>query len=623
MGAFSLSGAHPIDGKVISQMTSELIHRGPDDQGSHIAHGIGLGFRRLALNDLEQGNQPHFSEDRTLVSVCNGEIYNHRRLRESLAGAGHRFRTACDTEVLVHLYREYGLDLTDHLDGQFAFALYDAPAGRLLLARDHAGIVPLFYTVVDGLLLFASEVKALLRHPAVRPRVDLRGLDQVLGLPGLVSPRTMFEDIKALRPGERLIADSSGVTLSRYWDLDYPTADALEPVAAGDLDAELARAAGHTSALLRDAVRDRLVADVPVGLYLSGGLDSSLIAALAADSRPGHTWPSYSAVFPDHDFDESPHQRTVAARLGTRHREVPIRHEDFAEHLTAMVRHAETPVRESYNVCSMLLSRAVREDGTVAVLTGEGADELFGGYPGYRYDAAGLGNGRLSGLDAAMEREIRHRMWGVDFGYETDHLIAREFRRELYSDDLADNLDEFAITSQRLVDADRLRGRHPLHQRSYLDFHLRLADHLLGDHGDRMALANSVELRFPFLARGVIDHAASLHPALMVAGGAEKAVLRRVAEGRVPDGVLARSKFGFRGQTSSHLLAAGADWFEELLSPSVVRKQGYFNPETVTALVRRQRDPGGHVHAHLDTDYLMVIATFALFVEEFGLPCLG
>lgn len=603
-------------------MTSKLIHRGPDNQGYYAREGIALGFRRLALSDLERGNQPHFSEDRTLVSVCNGEIYNHRCLRSALHSRGHRFRSDCDTEVLVHLYREYGSGLTAHLDGQFAFALHDAPAGRLLLARDHAGIVPLFYTVVDGLLVFASEIKAILRHPAVRPEVDLHGLDQILTLPGLVSPRTMFAGIKALRPGEQLIADRSGVTVECYWDLDYPTADDLVPLGA-TLDKELDSAADRMAALLDDAVRVRLVADVPVGLYLSGGLDSSLIGALAAASRPGHAWPSYSAVFPDHDFDESPHQRLVAAKLGTRHREVPVRQADLSERLTTMVRHAETPVRESYNVCSMMLSEAVRADGTVAVLTGEGADELFGGYPGYRYDATGLGGSRLSGLDAHLEREIRQRMWGVDLGYENDQLIAQEFRRDLYSDDLATSFGEFTVTSQRLVDADRLKGRHPLHQRSYLDFHLRLADHLLGDHGDRMALANGVELRFPFLGRGVVSHAVALHPELMVAHGSEKAVLRRVADGHVPGEVLARPKFGFRGQTSSHLLSGDDDWFEELLSPALVRRQGYFNPDTVAALVRRQREQDGQVHAHLDTDYLMVIATFGLFVEEFDLPCLG
>jgi asparagine synthase (glutamine-hydrolysing) len=603
-------------------MTSELIHRGPDDDGYHIGEGVALGFRRLALNDLRRGNQPHFSEDRSVVSVCNGEIYNHRRLRAALQSRGHRFRSDCDTEVLVHLYREYGVELTGHLDGQFAFALHDPAKRRLLLVRDHAGIVPLFYTVVDGLLVFASEIKAILRHPAVRGEVDLQGLDQVLTLPGLVSPRTMFRGISSLRPGERLVADRSGVTVDRYWDLDYPDAGELTPFGA-DRDGALEDAAARMAVLLDEAVRDRLVADVPVGLYLSGGLDSSLIGAFAAAARPDHAWPSYSAVFPGHDFDESPHQRLVAAKLGTRHHEVPVTPSDLAVRLTEMVRHAETPVRESYNVCSMMLSERVRADGTVAVLTGEGADELFGGYPGYRYDAAGLTGSRLSGLDAELEREIRHRMWGVDLGYESDQLLAQEFRRELYSEDLADRFDDFTVTSQRLVDSDRLRGRHPLHQRSYLDFHLRLADHLLGDHGDRMALANGVELRFPFLGRTVVDHATALPPGLMVAHGTEKAVLRRIAEGRVPGEVLARPKFGFRGQTSSHLLSGGAPWFEELLSPSLVRRQGYFDADAVAALVRRQRDGGGQVHAHLDTDYLMVIATFALFVEEFDLPCLG
>ncbi|MFF5433225.1 asparagine synthase (glutamine-hydrolyzing) [Streptomyces griseofuscus] len=621
-GMFSLGGARHCETSVIHEMTSELIHRGPDDVGHYTGDGIALGFRRLALNDLEHGNQPHLSESGSLVSVCNGEIYNHRRLRAELSAAGHRLRTECDTEVLVHLYRRHGTGLTDRLDGQFAFALYDADARRVMLARDHAGIVPLFYTVVDGLLVFASEIKAILRHPAVSPRVDLRGLDQVLTLPGLVSPRTMFEGIHSLRPGERLLADTSGVRVERYWDLDYPAAADLDPAPA-DLDAELDRAAAEMTALLDDAVRDRLVADVPVGLYLSGGLDSSLLAALAAGARPGHSWPSYSVVFPGHDFDESRHQRLVAAKLGTRHREVPVHEHDLADRLRQMVRHAETPVRESYNVCSLKLSEAVRADGTVAVLTGEGADELFGGYPGYRYDAAGLGGSRLDGLDALLEQEIRERMWGVDIGYEQNQLTAQELRRDLYAPELASSFEEFAVTGQRLVDADRLRGRHPLHQRSYLDFHLRLADHLLGDHGDRMALAHAVEPRFPFLARPVVEQARRLHPDLMVAGGTEKAVLRRLAAPLVPGEVLARPKFGFRGQTSSHLLHTGADWFEELLSPEVVRKQGYFDADTVSALVRHQRTGGDQVHAHLDTDYLMVIATFALFVEEFGLPCLG
>lgn len=395
-GVFVLGGGRPADAAVVREMTACLVHRGPDDDGHYATDGLCLGFRRLALNDLAGGNQPHRTEDGTLVSVCNGEIYNHRELRTALSRRGHRFRTENDTEVLLHLYREYGEDLTAHLDGQFGFALHDAAAQRLLLARDRAGIVPLFYTVADGQLIFASEIKAILRHPAVSARVDLRGLDQVLTLPGLVSPRTMFEGISALRPGERLIADRSGVRTERYWDLDFPLAADLDPVAPEALDRELERYAHRTAELLDGAVRSRLLADVPIGMYLSGGLDSSLIGALMARARPGHAWPSFSVTFPGRDFDEGPHQRLVAAKLGTEHHEVPVGEHEVAERITAMVRHAEAPVRESYNVCSLALSEAVRAAGTVGALSGEGADELFGGYPGYRFDATGLGGSRRS-----------------------------------------------------------------------------------------------------------------------------------------------------------------------------------------------------------------------------------
>jgi asparagine synthase (glutamine-hydrolysing) len=614
-----------VEPETVRGMGARLSHRGPDDAGEYLGEGVGLAFRRLALNDLERGNQPHVAAGPLgdVVAVCNGEVYNHRALRADLLRRGHRFRGASDTEVLVHLYRERGADLAGELDGQFAAAVYDARARRIVLLRDPAGISPLFYTVADGQLVFASEVKAILRHPRVERRVDLAGLDQALTLPGLVSPRTMFAGISALRPGERLIADRDGVRAERYWDLDFPRADDLDPLPPHAVERELDRWAGEVLDALRGAVADRIVADVPVGMYLSGGLDSSLIGGLMTAARPGLAWPSFSVTFPGRDFDESAHQRLVAAKLGTDHREVAVDDGDLADRMGAMVRHAEAPVRESYNVCSLRLSEAVRARGVAAVLSGEGADELFGGYPGYRLDAAGLGGRRLHGPDARLEDEIRRRMWGTDLPWEQDQLPALEFRRELYAADLADALDGFSVTGRQLVDPARVAGRHPLHQRSYLDFHLRLADHLLGDHGDRMALANGVEQRFPFLGRDVVELAVRMPPELMVAHGEEKAVLRRAARHTVPGEVLARPKFGFRGQTSSHLLRAGADWFEELLSPAVVRRQGYFDADAVSELARRQREGGPRVHAHLDTDHLMLVATFALFVEEFELPCLG
>jgi asparagine synthase (glutamine-hydrolysing) len=408
-------------------MVDELHHRGPDGRGSHIEGPVALGFCRLAINDPAHGHQPWRTRDGTVTVVCNGEIFNHRRLRSILERRGRRLFTNCDTEVIAPLYQEFGTELTEHLDGQFAFAIHDSRRARLLLVRDPAGIVPLFYTTVGQTLLFASEIKALLRHPEVHREVDLCGLDQVLTLPGLVSPRTMFAGIHALRPGERLVADASGVRLERYRDLDFPLAEQSRPVT--DVDRELDRWAEPVSAALDASVRLRSRADVPVGIYLSGGLDSSLIGALLTAAEPARRWPSYSVTFPDRDFDEAPFQRVVAGKLGTDHLEVPVRDADFAEHLTAMVRHAETPVRESYNVCSMMLSAAVRDKGTRAILTGEGADELFGGYGSYQVAAHGLGGTGLDGLDALLEREARHHMWGLDLRYEQDQVPAAEFRR--------------------------------------------------------------------------------------------------------------------------------------------------------------------------------------------------
>jgi asparagine synthase (glutamine-hydrolysing) len=621
-GVFALAGEPPADGGAVGAMTAALAHRGPDDCGSYAAGPVSLGFRRLSLVDPAHGGQPHRTPDESVVSVCNGEIFNHRELRNRLSRSGHRFRSGADTEVLVHLYQEHGAGFVGELDGQFGFALYDTRARRLLLARDRCGIVPLFYTVAGGQLIFASEIKAVLAHPLVRRAVDLRGLDQALALPGLVSPRTMFEGIRAVRPGEVLVADAGGIRAHRYWDLDYPEHDPAGRLPESEVDTMVDRHADVVRTRLEAGVRSRLVADVPVGLYLSGGLDSSLIGALATGAEPQRPLKSFAVTFPGEDFDESAYQRLVAAKLGTDHHEVPMRNGDFAELLRTMVRHAEMPVRESYNVCSLALSRQVREAGVTAVLSGEGADELFGGYPGYRFDACGFGGDAQDPLEARLEREISERMWGVDLRYEQAQLPALEARREVYSPDLAASLDEFAVTGQRLADPARLAGRHPLHQRSYLDFKLRLADHLLGDHGDRMAMANGVELRFPFLANGVLEHARTMPAELMVAGGLEKAVLRRAAPGLVPAEVLGRTKFGFRGQTSTHLLRDRVEWFEDLISPSTVAAQGYFDPVAVTTLARRQREGSHQVHPHLDTDFLLFAATFALFVEEFELPCL-
>ncbi|MBF0527358.1 MAG: asparagine synthase (glutamine-hydrolyzing), partial [Deltaproteobacteria bacterium] len=290
-GIYDFTNQSRVDQQVIEAMTAALVHRGPDDCGYHVDQNLGFGFRRLSIIDLATGNQPMFNEDRSLVSVCNGEIYNYGELAADLKSRGHRFYTTCDVEVLVHLYEEYGLDFIKKLNGQFAFAIFDRKRQTLLLVRDQAGIAPLFYTVRDGSLIFASEIKAILKHPQVSRQVDLTGLDQVFSFPGLVSPRTMFKGISSLKPGHYVLVAGGQVKVAEYWDLTYPEESETEYRTS---EAEYVE---QLDELLRQSVKYRLIADVPVGFYLSGGLDSSLIAALIHNLYPGETRHSFSIGF--------------------------------------------------------------------------------------------------------------------------------------------------------------------------------------------------------------------------------------------------------------------------------------------------------------------------------------
>ncbi|MFF8867313.1 asparagine synthase (glutamine-hydrolyzing) [Streptomyces sp. NPDC015139] len=611
-GAMALRDGAEVDAHVLDRMTTTLLHRGPDAAGSFLRDGVGLGFRRLGINDLAGGNQPMSSEDGSVVMVCNGEIFNHRRLRAELVAKGHRFRTDCDVEVLVHLYEEEGTGLLDRLNGQFAFAIYDRPRRRLFLARDHAGILPLHYATTRDHFVFGSEAKAVLEHPGVGRAVDLTGLDQVLTFPGLVSPRTMFRGISAVRPGHYLIVQDGAVRETRYWDLDYPPAGERE-TRPDDSYAEQLRE------LLTEAVRLRLSADVPVGFYLSGGLDSSLIAGLVGELAPPAD--SFSVTFPDARIDESGYQRLMAQKAGSRHHEIGFTTDDIVDGLGRMVLHAETPVKETYNTCSLALARRVRESGTTVVLTGEGADELFGGYVGYRFDRLGRGGGSGDALADALEDDVRRRLWG-DPGifYERPYHAWHEAKLGLYSEAVRETFREVDCLRRAPVDHGRLAGRDPLDQRSYLDFRLRLSDHLLADHGDRMAMAHSVEARYPFLDRAVMEFATRVPAHLKVHPLGEKYVVRQAAQGLVPPEIIDREKFGFRAPGSPALLRAGIEWIDDMLSPARIRRQGYFDPAAVERLRTRYTGEGFELHPHYGDDLLLTVLTFGILLDTFSLP---
>lgn len=615
-GIVDLRGEGRVEREVLERMTATLVHRGPDSDGFFVEGSVGLGFRRLSIIDLVGGDQPMFTEDGSVVTVCNGEIFNYVGLRASLRARGHAFRTDCDVEVVGHLYEEHGEGFLEQLNGQFAFAVYDRRRRRLLLARDHFGVNPLYYTLTPGgLLIFASEVKAILEHPAARREVDLAGLDQVVSFPGLVSPQTMFKDILSLGGGHFLTAADGDVRVGEYWDLDYPEVSAVGEERAEEFYVE------RLGELFTRSVEARLQADVPVGFYLSGGLDSSMIAG--AIGRAGGRRHSFSISFTDRAISEDKYQRLVAERAGSVHHESLFGWAEIERRLSDMIYHCECPVKETYNTCSMALSEAARAAGVPVVLTGEGADELFAGYVGYRFDGFGLrGGAQAYGLEAALEEELRERLWGDrNLFYEHDLYALREVKEALYSEAALDaGADALA---RPLVNRERLRNRHPVHQRSYLDFKLRLSDHLISDHGDRMALANSVEARYPFLDIDLVEFSRLIPPQLKLKGYTEKYVLRRAAEGLVPPEILAREKYGFHAPGSPFLLRQNIEWINDLLSHERIKRQGYFNPDTVERLKRQYLREGFQLNLPFESDLLTIVLTFGIFLERFGLPDLN
>jgi asparagine synthase (glutamine-hydrolysing) len=617
VGYVDLRGERPAQRDLLVRMSNKLVHRGPDSDGFFADGAVGLGFRRLSIIDLAGGDQPIFNEDRSVVLVCNGEIYNYRELRRELRQKGHAFSTESDVEVLLHLYEEEGTGFLNRLNGQFAFVIYDRRKRTLFLARDHFGINPLYYTTAGDTFIFGSEIKGLLEHPLVGREVDLTGLDQTLSFPGVVSPRTMFKGIESLKSGHYALVRNGDVSVREYWDLDYPKEGQLDYSKPESYYVEGLRER------LAQSVKYRLQADVPVGFYLSGGMDSSLIAALIrrASDADRH---SFSISFADKEICESAYQRVMAEHVGSVHHEIPFDWSQISERLPEMIYHCEVPVKETFNTCSLALSESAKRAGITVVLAGEGADELFAGYLGYRFDQFGRRGATATDYEALLEEELRERLWGDrDLFYEVDQLALRDVKGALYSPRVNEDFDDFECLNFQLVGKARLKGRHFIHQRSYLDFKLRLSDHLLSEHGDRMALANSVEARYPFLDIDLVEFAREIPPDLKLNGFTEKYVLKKVAEGLVPPEIINREKFGFRAPGSPYLLQQNVEWINDLLSYERIKRQGYFSPETVERLKEQYTRPGATLNPHLESDLLMIVLSFGILLDAFALPSLN
>lgn len=587
-----------VDRVGLRRMTASLRHRGPDGEGFHAGPGVGLGFRRLAIVDLATGDQPIFNEDRSVAVVCNGEIYNHARLRARLSAAGHRFATASDVEVIVHLYEESGDAFVDALHGMFALAIWDAKRSRLLLARDRLGIKPLHYAIARDALLFGSEQKAILASDEIDVEPDFVAMRQLLTHGRVRSPRTLVAAIRSLPAGHLLSWSSGRVEMRRYWDAAFPARDAYDH----------RRTAEDWSVELRDrleaAVRSHLQGEVPIGAWLSGGIDSSAVAALASRFVDGRM-PTFTMRVDDPRDDELAGARALDAwpeyRLDGH--AVVTGAADFAS-MPDAVRASEGSILATTGIGQHRVARASSARVKV-VLTGEGSDETLGGYSWYptlRRLAPVFLLPRT--LRRALSRvpAIAHRWPGAaytiagprEMGLERysrsiTHLPSQRIAERIVSPEAA-----AAMQRREAVDAGEpplphdFERWHPFAQMQYLDLKHRLGEGVIVSL-DRASMAHSVEARVPFLDHELVEFCARIPPGVKLRGGIEKRVLRDAMAGVLPREIATRPKFPMRVPVDRWLRGPLPEFAREALSASSLRATGYFVPEAVDAMVARHR----------------------------------
>ena len=586
--------------EMLDRMAAALRHRGPDGSGRYADARVGLAHVRLSIIDVAGGAQPLGNEDGSVLIVYNGEVYNYLEMRAELIAAGHQFRTRCDTEVLVHAYEQWGTAMLERLNGQFAFAIYDRRKSQVFLARDRFGVRPLFYSCSGGDLWFASEAKALFASGEVEAALDPIGLDQVFTFWAARPPRTVFRDVASLEPGCYAIWQDGTLRQGRYYELDYPEAREEANDALPTLDG-----------LLDSSVALRLRSDVPVGGYLSGGLDSSISCALAARGSP-FSLRTFSITFDDPQLDEGEFQQLVARELQSCHYIRAIGPHDVASVFPDVVRHAETPLVRTAPAPMYLLARLAREHDIKVVLTGEGSDELFLGYDLFKETALRQFCLRQPGsrvrprlfdrlypyLDPRGRRGDFWRRSFLEAGSPDDPLFSHLPRflltsriKEFYSADLRAAIGEHdALGELRDNLPSRFTTWSALNRAAYLEMVTLLSPYLLSSQGDRMSLAHGVEARYPFLDTRVFEFAARLPTSSKLRGLKEKAILRRWARDVVPPAVQQRPKQPYRApDVPAFFTAAPPEYVAEVLDEANLARTGLFEPAAVSGLVRRCR----------------------------------
>ncbi len=605
-GVFNLRKDKRIEASTLENMLGAIRHRGPDGSQTLVLDQAGLGFNRLSFIDLEGGMQPLQNEDQTISMICNGEIFNFRELRDELEKKGHVFRTKTDVEVILHLYEESGTGFADRLNGQFAIALYDDKKKRMLLVRDQIGICPLFYTVVDGQVVFASEIKAILEYPGVERRLNMKAVDQLMNYPGVVSPVTFFQGIHALEGGHMLHLSLEGEMKNlEYWDLHYE---------AEEEDKGEAYYVERLREMLKEAIARRLVADVPIGFYISGGLDSSVVACYIGRYLL-NSYYSFSAEIGSGDLDESRFQQIIHDYVKSRHYSAKVAEEEIWENLEQVIFHAESAVKESYDVAAYLLSGLVSASPAKAVLTGQGSDEFFCGYVGYMLD---LFRGMQKGKMTQEECEVNELLWGDPyFRYERIHPEIRKIHTRIYSADVRGEVERFSAWAESPINTQKVKGLSTQKRRSYIDYKLRLSDHLLGEHGDRMFFSHSVEGRHPFLDKELLDFVVTIPDKYKLNGTNEKYILKQAGKGIVPDEILKRRKFPFQAPGMSAMVkkSGGGEFLEDAL----IRKYGIFDIDYVNHMKQVYKQDDFKLMGAYEIDYLLIVMTVTMLCERYGL----
>ncbi len=624
----------------LQQMAKQLRHRGPDGEGFYCQNATGLAHTRLSIIDLTGGTQPIHNEDKTIWTIFNGEIFNYLELRELLVARGHIFYTHSDTEVLVHLYEEYGDDFLQHLNGQFALAIWDLQQQKLLLARDRVGITPLFYTQQKGRLIFASEVKAILAAFDQSPQMNLQAFNQLLYFWAPVSPESIFDGIQSLAPGHFLTVDlhDAEIKIKKYWDWQFPQ----EKINYSEKNESSLCEELHD--LLVDATQIRLRADVPVGAYLSGGLDSSVLLALIRRHTQNRT-KSFSLGFSEASHDESTYQTLVADYLQTDNSRIQCKPEDIAREFLPCIWNTESPLLRTAAAPMRILSQLVRNQGYKVVLTGEGSDEVFGGYDIFKEAKvrhfwaanpqsnwrAGLLKRLYPYLDISGQRASQ--FLAPFFGQGLDQADAWYFShlprwdmtakaKMFLSPEISGKMRNALLEDLQSTLPDQIENWSLLQKGQYVEAKTLMSGYLLSSQGDRMLMANSVEGRFPFLDHRVIEFANRLPVKLKLKVLKEKYILRKTMSQYLPAEIIHRQKQPYRAPDAIAFFQNGqatAEYLDDLLSDEKISRYGYFDLNKVKLLLKKAR--AGSVTSTKDNQSLVMIISTQIwhyhFVENF------